>query len=144
MAANVRKALQNRRIRSAKCGNRIPVLVAVSCYDDATQREVSVTLADSGAWRWQTRRRQTVEASDNGRLAPGVLQDFLRRLKLALAASGTLRTASHGFWFVRLYAAGGLLQFFTGPVAGDGSALARLDELLAQELHLAGGVFTAP
>ena len=144
MQANARKVAQRRRIRPGMRGNKIPVSVAVSSYDDATQREVSVTLVDNGAWRWQTRRRQMVEASDAGRLAPGVLQDFLKRLRRALAASTTEQAATHGFWFVRLYAAGSLLQFFTGPVAGDESALARLDELLARELHLAGGVFTAP
>ena len=144
MEAKTRKVARCRKIRPGMRGNKIHISISVISYDDATQREVSVTLVDNGAWRWQTRRRQTVEASDAGRLAPGVLQAFLKQLRRALAASGTVRTATRGFWFVRLYAAGSLLQFFTGPVAGNESALARLDELLVRELHLAGGVFTAP
>lgn len=143
MEASTQNSPLRQRTGSVRRGNKIPVSVNVSCYDDATKREVSVSLADNGTWRWQTRRRQTVEASDAGRLAPGVLPNFLGRLRRALDAT-TLQSATHGFWFVRLYAAGSLVQFFTGPVAGSGSALARLDELLARELHLAGGVFTAP
>ena len=134
--------------RKQHLGNKILFSAALSRYDDATRREVTLFLSEDGLWCWRNRLGLRLEKAASGRLAAGVMPCFLKHLQRVLEASDATEAlsggAERGFWFVRLYAAGSLLKFATGPVEGSGSALAPLDEMLVQKLGLPEGVFTAP
>lgn len=124
--------------------NRIAVSVALNRYDESTREEVTLRLADNDEWRWQKRCGGAIRNTASGRLAPGVLPIFLRLFRRAQSLPDEAAEAMpRGFWFVRIFAAGGLMKFATGPVtAGSTSVFAQLDEMLEQQLHWSEGVFT--